>query len=364
MRDDEAMRRALALGEAVRRHTAPNPWVGCVLVRDGEVVGAGASRPAGGAHAEIVALDAAGDRALGATAVVTLEPCAHHGRTGPCADRLVDAGVARVVGALDDPDPNVAGRGFARLRDAGLTVTTGICAVEAEAALAPYLHHRRTGRAYCVAKTAVSLDGRVAAADGTSRWITGAEARADAHELRADSHAIVVGAGTALADAPRLTVRYAEPMPRRPPVRVLFDARGRVPPTGPLFDTELAPTLVLTTASAAPEAVDAWTAAGAKVETVPAGAGGVDLGAALTLLGRDGVLQVMVEGGPTLHAALVAAGLVDRVVAYVAPTALGAGARPMFGSWDAGSLASAHRFTLLDVRRVGDDLRVDLGVPR
>jgi len=360
VRDDEAMQRALALGEQARRRTPPNPWVGCVVVRGGAVVGEGACEPPGGPHAEIVALAAAGDRARGAAAVVTLEPCSHQGRTPPCADALIEAGVTRVVAALEDPDSKVAGTGLARLRDAGIEVTTGVGAHDATDALAPYLHHRRTGRAYCLAKTAASIDGRVAAPDGSSRWITGESARSDAHELRADSQAIVVGAGTALADEPRLTVRDIAQPPLQPPTRVLLDARGRVPAVGPLFDTDLAPTLVVTTHTADPRAVDAWTAAGAKVETVAPAAGGVDLGAVLELLGRDGALQTLVEGGPILHGGFLTAALVDRLVAYVAPVALGARARPMLGTWNAGSLSEAARFRLLDVRRIGADVRIDL----
>jgi diaminohydroxyphosphoribosylaminopyrimidine deaminase/5-amino-6-(5-phosphoribosylamino)uracil reductase len=360
VRDDDAMGRALALAASARRHTAPNPWVGAVLVADGVVVGEGATRPPGQAHAEIEALRAAGARARGATAYVTLEPCAHRGRTGPCADALLDAGVARVVVALQDPDPRVAGRGSERLREAGVEVVTGVRAVDAAAQLAPYLHHRRTGRAYCVLKTATSLDGRIAAADGTSRWITGEEARADAHELRADSNAIVVGSGTALADRPALTVRGARPAPRVPPVRVLLDGRGRVPADGPLFDAA-APTLVVTTERAAAAATDAWRAAGAKVEVVdPAPGGtGVDVDAVLRLLGSLGVIQALVEGGAALHGALLDAGVADHVVAYVAPGVLGARGRPGFGVAGPDSIGGFARWHLLGVRRVGDDLRAD-----
>jgi len=359
------MQRAIALGDAARRRTPPNPWVGCVLVRDGEIVGEGASEPPGGPHAEVVALSAAGDRARGATAYVTLEPCRHHGRTGPCAEALLVAGIGRVVVAIEDPDVRVRGGGLALLRDAGIAVEVGLGAAEATRSLAPYLHHRVTGRASCLVKTATSLDGRVAAADGSSQWITGVEARADAHELRADSQAIVVGAGTALADRPALTVRLArEPVPCQP-LRVLLDARGRVPAQEPLFDTALAPTLVITTTAAPAGVVDAWQAAGAKVEVVDAASdgGGVDLSAALTLLGRDGILQAMVEGGPTLHGALLDAALVDRVVAYVAGAVLGAGGRAAFEGPSAPTLAEAPRFELLDAKVLGGDVRLEYGAP-
>jgi diaminohydroxyphosphoribosylaminopyrimidine deaminase/5-amino-6-(5-phosphoribosylamino)uracil reductase len=361
VRDDDAMGRALTLAAGARRRTAPNPWVGCVLVRDGEVVGAGATQPPGHAHAEAEALAEAGPRARGATAYVTLEPCSHDGRTPPCADALVEAGVARVVVALRDPDPRVSGRGLARLRRAGVDVVEGAGRAEAERQLAPYLHQRRTGTPYVVCKTATSLDARTAAADGTSRWITGPDARADAHGLRADSQAIVVGSGTALADRPALTVRDASPLPVRPPLRVLLDGRGRVPADGPLFDRMLAPTLVITTEATPPERVDAWSAAGARVATVPgARGGGVDLGAALALLAGAGVLQVLVEGGATVHASFMGECRAHRLVAYVAPVILGTEGRAGYGLAGAPTIAAAPRYRLAGVTRVGDDVRLDL----
>jgi diaminohydroxyphosphoribosylaminopyrimidine deaminase/5-amino-6-(5-phosphoribosylamino)uracil reductase len=228
--------------------------------------------------------------------------------------------------------------------------------------LAAYLHHRRTGRAFVVAKVAMSLDGRVAAADGSSKWITSPEARADAHELRADAQAIVIGSGTALADAPQLTVRGVEPPLARPPLRVLLDARGRVAPTGPLFDTALAPTLVVTTDASAPGAVDAWRAAGAKVEVVGAGAGGegVDLDAVFALLGREGVLRALVEGGGRLLGAVASGGHAQQLVVYVAPTLLGTGGVPGFGLSGPATIADAPRWNVVDVAQVGADVRLRL----
>ncbi len=363
MRDDEAMDQALAAGAAARRHTAPNPWVGCVLVRDGEFVGAGASEPAGQAHAEAVALGRAGERARGATAFVTLEPCSHHGRTPPCADALIAAGISRVVAALEDPDPRVAGQGFARLREAGIDVTVGLGADTAARDLAPYLHHRRTGRPFVVAKVATSVDGRAAAADGTSKWLTSEAARADAHELRADSQAVMVGSGTALADRPELTVRDAAVAPLHAPTRVVLDARGRVPASGPLFDPEFAPTLVVTSARGA-DAIDAWRAAGAKVEVVAAGAesDGVDLDETLALLGREGVLQVLVEGGGRLLGALFAGGHVQRLVMYVAPLALGTGGFPALDFAGPGTINDASRLHLTSVKQLGPDARLEYEV--
>jgi len=357
------MARAVALGDAVRRRTAPNPWVGCVLVADGAVVGEGATAPPGGPHAEAAAVAAAGRRAAGATAYVTLEPCAHQGRTPPCTDALVAAKVARVVVALEDPDPQVQGRGVAALRAAGATVDVGPGADAARRSLAPYLHQRRTGRAFCVAKVAVSIDGRSAAQDGSSRWITGPAARADAHELRADAQAVVVGAGTAIDDQPRLTVRDVAAPPPHPPLRVLLDARGRVPALGPLFDPALAPTLVITTAAAPSAAVDEWRAAGAKVEVVEPAPEGVDLAAALQLLGREGVLSALVEGGATLHGRLLEAGLVDQLVVYVGATLLGDEGRPAAATPSPPSIDAAPRLQLTDVTRLGDDVRLRYDLP-
>ncbi|MEX2254532.1 MAG: bifunctional diaminohydroxyphosphoribosylaminopyrimidine deaminase/5-amino-6-(5-phosphoribosylamino)uracil reductase RibD [Acidimicrobiia bacterium] len=364
--DVELMARAVALGAGVRYRTPPNPWVGSVVVADGRIVGEGATEPPGGRHAEVLALATAGDRARGATVYATLEPCPHHGRTSPCAEALIEAGVERVVVAVADPDPRVAGRGIERLRAAGITVDVGVGADAVVDDLAPYLHHRSTGRAFCLMKSAMSLDGRVTAAAGASRWITGEQARAAAHGLRADSQAVVVGSGTALADEPALTVRLAggamEPPhdPPRQPVRVLLDARGRVPASGPLFDPALAPTLVVTTDAAPATATDGWRSAGAKVEVLdPSAAGGVDLPAVLELLGREGVLQAMFEGGPTVHGALLSQDLPDRIVAYLANTVLGPGGRPAFDGGLPAALGDAPRLRLRSARPLGDDVRLE-----
>ncbi len=257
--------------------------------------------------------------------------------------------------ALGDPDERVVGRGFTRLRDAGVEVSTGIAATAAERDLAPYLHHRRTGRAFVVVKVALSLDGRVAAADGTSQWITSEAARTGGHELRADSQAIVVGSGTALADRPSLTVRGVQPVPARPPLRVLLDGRGRVPADGPLFDPALGPTLVITTECASEGAVDAWRNAEAKVEVVPTAypGRGVDLDATFTVLGREGVLQALVEGGGSLIGSIVDGGHACRIVAFVAPVLLGTGGIPGFAFTGPDSIGDARRFDLVDVARAG-----------
>src|SRR5207249_4180635 len=288
-----AMQRAMALAAGVRATTSPNPWVGCVVVTaDGDVF-EGATQPPGGPHAEVVALRAAGERARRATLYVTLEPCCHHGRTPPCTDAIVEADIARVVVAIEDIDRNVGGKGIARLREAGIAVEVGVQREAVEAQLAPYLKHRRTGRPWVVLKLAATLDGRTAAPDGSSRWITGEEARVDAHRLRAESDAVLVGAGTVKADDPELTVRHV-PVDRQPRRVVL----GSAPP-------------------------------GARVHPALGLRG--DLGDVLDELGRRDVLQVLVEGGATVAGAFHRAGLVDRYIVYLAPALFGGDdATPLF----------------------------------
>lgn len=320
--DSAAMQEAIELAAAVRATTAPNPWVGCVVeAADGRRF-TGATRPPGGPHAEAVALAAAGDAARGATVWTTLEPCSHHGRTPPCADALVAAGVARVVVGIEDPDPQVAGRGIERLRASGIEVEVGVGANEVQAQLAPYLKHRTTGRPWVVLKLGATLDGRTGAPDGSSRWITGEAARADAHGLRAESDAILVGAGTVRADDPALTVRHVE---GRDPLRVVLGT--------------------------APE--------GAKVHPALELTG--DLGGVLDELGALGVLQVLVEGGATVAGAFHRAGLVDRYVLYLAPALFGGDdARPLFAGPGAPTMAELWRGEIAEVTPLGPDLRIDL----
>lgn len=359
MDDKQAMAQAVALGEQGRRTSAPNPWVGCLLTQGGGVVGRGFHARAGEPHAEVHALREAGSLAHGATAYVTLEPCSHYGRTGPCADALIQAGVRRVVVAQLDPDSNVAGRGVQRLRDAGVAVEVGEGAQAVAASLSPYLHQRRTGRAYTLVKAAASVDGRTAAADGTSQWITGRAARADVHNLRAESQAVLVGAGTALVDRPTLTARDATPPAVRQPLRVLLDGTGRVPAEGPLFETRLAPTLVITSEQAPAERVEEWLSAGADVERVERTAEGVCLRQALAVLGQRGVLQVLVEGGAAVYGALLRERLINRFVLYVGAVVLGAAGHPLFVGASAPTIAAAPRWRLLGTRQVGADVRLD-----
>jgi diaminohydroxyphosphoribosylaminopyrimidine deaminase/5-amino-6-(5-phosphoribosylamino)uracil reductase len=322
---EELMGLALAAGASVRASTAPNPWVGAALrVVDGRTFTGATERP-GGRHAEVVALDAAraaGAATVGATMAVTLEPCSHHGRTGPCVDALVAGGVTTLHAAVLDPDPLVHGRGVQRLRDADVAVTVGVGAGAAAEQLAAYLHHRRTGRPYVVLKLAASLDGRTAAPDGSSRWITGACARADAHRLRAESDAVLVGAGTVRADDPELTVRHVD---GRDPLRVVL---GTAPQD-------------------------------AKVH--PAREMHGDLVEILTQLGADGALQVLVEGGATVAGEFHRRGLVDRYVVYLAPVLFGGDdARPLFTGAGVPTIDEVWRGEIVRVEQLGGDLRVDV----
>jgi diaminohydroxyphosphoribosylaminopyrimidine deaminase/5-amino-6-(5-phosphoribosylamino)uracil reductase len=361
---ERLMRRALDLAWRGLGRTSPNPMVGAVLAHGEEIVGEGWHEGPGTAHAERMALDAAGDRARGATLHVTLEPCSHHGRTPPCAPAVAAAGVTRVVAAIGDPNPLVDGRGFAMLAAGGVDVIEGVLAEEVSDLVRGFARHVRTGLPYVVLKAATSLDGKAAASDGSARWITGQEARADGHRLRARSGAVVVGAGTALSDAPALTVRlpgYAG----RQPMRVLVDAAGHTPPVGPLFD-DAAPTLVATTTRASEHAVTAWKEAGARVTAYePAEDGRVPLAWLVRNLGEEGIQEVLVEGGPTLGWAFVEAGLVDRVVLYTAAKLIGgAGAPGALGGAGVRSVTDAIPLSLRSVDRLGDDLRVEADVHR
>jgi diaminohydroxyphosphoribosylaminopyrimidine deaminase/5-amino-6-(5-phosphoribosylamino)uracil reductase len=321
------MRAAIEAAAAVRTITSPNPWVGAVIVDErAQIVATGATQPPGGPHAEREALRIAGPAAAGATLVTTLEPCSHTGRTPPCTEAIIAAGIRRVVIGIEDPDPLVAGQGIAALRAAAVDVTLG---VEAEAVieqLAPYLTHRRTGRPYVVLKLAATLDGRTAAPDGTSQWITGSVARADAHRLRAESDAVLVGAGTVRADDPALTVRHVA---GRDPLRVVL---GEAPP-----DARIHPCLELSG----------------------------DLGAVLDDLGRRGVVQLLVEGGATVAHAFHAAGLVDRYVVYLAPAVFGGDdALGLFRGPAAPTIDALPRGRFTSVCQLGDDVRLDVVMER
>jgi len=369
------MGRALDLAARALGHTSPNPVVGAVVVRDGEAVGEGWHARAGDPHAEAVALGAAGDRARGATLYVTLEPCNHHGRTPPCARAVLEAGVRRVVCAVGDPNPRVEGGGCRWLAERGVDVTSGVLEDEARRLNRFFFKWVTTGRPFVTSKTAMTLDGRVATREGSSRWITSAAARARVHEERALHDAVLVGAGTVMADDPRLTVRLEAPdeAPRwyrvpptlaRPPLRVVVDSHGRVPPTARVLDVSAGPVVLCVGAGVC---VDAPRAGGVEVLEAPTVAGRVDLRWLLRALAERGVLSVFVEGGPTLHAALLDAGLSDRLLAFVAPIGVGGrGALPAvrWTSAEAGEEAEGERTPGLALREpimvpLGPDLMLD-----
>jgi len=358
--DEAAMRRALELAELGLATTDPNPRVGCVLTREGRTVGEGWHERAGTPHAEVLALRAAGDQAAGATAYVTLEPCAHFGRTPPCADALVAAGVARVVYAVPDPNPKVNGQGAARLAAAGIVVEAGLLRPEGEAQNPGFLQRLRQGRPWVRLKQAMSVDGRVALASGASRWITGEAARSDVQSWRARSSCILTGSGTVLADDPALNVRVGAE-PRRQPLRVVLDSSLRTPTDARLL-REPGETLLLAASDAAPAeaTVARLQERGARIERVARGARGLDLGAVIERLASLEVNELWIEAGPRLAGAWLDSGLVDEWFVYLAPLVLGSAARPLLELAEPQSIAAARRFEFHDQRAFGPDLRLIL----
>ena len=382
MRDHEFLERAIALARRGIFTAHPNPRVGCVLARDGKIVGEGWHRRAGEAHAEVRALRDAGLRARGSTAYVSLEPCCHHGRTPPCTSALIEAGVVRVVAAVQDPDPRVAGRGLERLRAAGIEAETTDCPEIARAAIeinAGFFRRAAGGRPFVRLKLAASLDGRTALPDGTSRWITGEAARRDVQRWRARAGALLTGSGTVLDDDPRLTIRPTEldcadpgAGPEAPPdpdrlLRVVLDSRLRTPPGAALFASP-APVLVATDSEAGARSARASRLRGAGAEVLAvgstgSGAGGagsdrVDLHALFRLLGERAINEVLVECGPTLAGTLVEGGLVDELLVYLAPTLLGSGSRPLLEIPAPADMASRAALRILASDRIGGDVRV------
>ena len=351
------MQRAIELGQQARYWSAPNPPVGCVLVRDDQEIGAGFTQPAGQAHAEVMALNATGD-ATGATAYVTLEPCSHQGQTGPCASALIDAGVARVVVAVEDPNPQVAGSGIAALRAAGIEVELGEGADQVEADLAGFLLRMRRGHGRITLKIGMSLDGRTAMASGESQWITGEAARADVQRLRAAADLMVTGVGTVLADDCRLTLR-ADELPldgedkdhalAHPPARMVLDSKGRIPTDAQIL--EGGRTTVVTTQNIALDESGQTVVLGADAE------GRVDIGAWVQYLGEQAFNDIMVEAGPTLSGALLEGGWVDRLIIYQAPKLLGDEARSV-AAMNFSAQADAPEFEINEVTRIGADLRI------
>lgn len=328
--DHDLLLRAVARAEHSRLLAPPNPWVGCVIVTPSGTSYEGGTQRPGGPHAERVALAHAGSAAVGATLYTTLEPCSHQGRTGPCTDAIIEAGIARVVYGVQDPDPNVSGTGERVLIDAGISVTGGVAVAEVEQQLQPYLHQRRTGRPWVVLKLASTIDGRTAAPDGTSQWITGPQARQDAHKIRAESDAILVGAGTVRDDNPALTVRgvvASDAKPPREPLRVVL---GKAP-----AGSAINPCLELSG----------------------------ELGDVLDELGRRGIVQLMIEGGATVAGSFQDAGLVNQYVIYLAPALMGGSdGRPLLGGLGAPTMGDVLRGRFDRITKLGEDLRIDLAV--
>lgn len=359
MTDPAADRRFMALAIALGRRGLgqvwPNPAVGCVIVRHDRIVGRGWTAAGGRPHAEPRALAMAGSAARGATAYVSLEPCAHHGVTPPCAGALIDSGVTRVVTALTDPDPRVAGQGHARLAEAGIAVETGVMEAEAREANAGFLIRVAQGRPWLTLKLAATLDGRIATATGESRWITGPEARRQVHAMRARHDAVLVGAGTARADDPALTVRDMGTVPQ--PVRVVLSRHLDLDPDSALARSARDAPVWLCVGDRVPGAArDAWEAAGARLLTCAVEGGGLSVSDAMQKLGGQGLTRVFCEGGGALAASLLSAGVVDELAVFTAGFALGAEGRPALGALGLDRLDQAARFDLADVRPVGPDV--------
>ena len=359
--DESYMREALRLAANARGRTSPNPMVGAVIVRGGVIVGSGWHRAAGEPHAEIHALRMAGALAHGATLYVTLEPCSHHGRTGPCAEAVIAAGIARVVTALSDPNPAVAGGGIERLRAAGIAVVTGVCAEEARRQNEVFLKWVVTKRPFVTLKTAMTLDGKTASRTGASQWITGAAARARVHEWRDEHDAILVGIGTVLADDPRLTVRRTDRAGKNP-VRVVLDSMARTPHDAKLLTDGAARTIIAVTERADPKRTLLLRACGAEVVTC--GEDAVDLPQLLGILGAQELTSVLVEGGGAVHWSFLSAGLADKMRVFIAPLLMGGTDAPTaVGGMGFDSPQAALRLRDMTVEQIGADILVT-GYPR
>ncbi len=346
------MARALELARRGLYTTTPNPRVGCVIVRDGAVVGEGWHERSGEPHAEVHALRAAGERARGATVIVTLEPCAHQGRTPPCGEALVAAGVSRVIAAMEDPNPLVAGKGFTLLRAANVAVESGLMAQEAGELNIGYVSRMTRGRPWVRLKIAASLDGKTALLNGQSQWITGADARRDGHAWRAQACAILTGIGTVKEDNPRLTVRDVE-TPRQP-LRVVVDSRLETPVDAHVLGAGC----VIAAAASHVKPMQALQARGAEIMVLPNAAGKVELRDLMLELGRRGVNELHVEAGYKLNGSLLNEGLVDELLIYMAPTLLGDAARGMFHLPELEVLSGQRRLHIVDVRQIGTDIRI------
>ncbi|WP_208349086.1 bifunctional diaminohydroxyphosphoribosylaminopyrimidine deaminase/5-amino-6-(5-phosphoribosylamino)uracil reductase RibD [Pseudaestuariivita rosea] len=353
--DERFLSLALALGRRGLGRCWPNPAVGCVIVKDGVIVGRGTTAPGGRPHAEVIALAQARDRARGATAYVSLEPCSHQGQTPPCTQALIKAGIARVVAPLDDQDPRVSGTGFQQLRQAGITVTTGLCADQAARDHQGFFLKATAGRPMVTLKLATSFDGRIATATGESQWITGPEARRQVHAMRASHDAVMVGGGTARADDPSLTVRDLG-MPWQP-VRIVVSRKLDIPLDGKLAQTAgQVPVWICHGSDAEPETLARWGDLGARLLPCSLSGRQLDPQSVLQTLGEAGLTRVFCEGGGALAASLLQADLVDQLVGFTAGLALGAEGQPAIGAMGVDALDDAPRFYLSEVRRVGADV--------
>jgi len=351
--DQRHMAEALRLAEKGLFTTTPNPRVGCVIVRDGQAVGAGWHEKTGGPHAEVLALRAAGARARGATAYVSLEPCSHHGRTPPCVDALIEAGIARVVAAMQDPNSQVAGSGFARLRAAGIQVESGLMQDAARALNIGFVSRMSRGRPWVRMKIAASLDGRTALANGQSQWITGPEARRDGHAWRARACAVLTGIGTVRNDDPQLNVREVETT--RQPLKVLVDSQLQLPLSAKLLQSGQ----VLVAAAVENKAsIAALRDKGAEVVVLPNSRGKVELTELMRELARREINEVHVEAGFKLNGSLLGEGLVDELLIYLAPSILGDGACAMFSLPELTDLGEKRLVQFADVQTIGSDLRI------
>jgi len=351
--DEYYMRLALELAAKARGQTGINPVVGCVIVKDGRIVGLGSHLRRGEAHAEIHALNMAGEAARGATVYVTLEPCSHHGLTPPCADRLIEAGVARVVTAATDPNPKVSGRGLGKLREAGIETTVGVLEAESRKLNEAFEKYIRTGLPFVTLKAGATMDGRISAASGDSRWVTGEASREAVHTLRHRHDAIMIGAGTALRDDPSLTTRT--PVPGLDPIRIVVDSKLRLPLRLKVFTDGLAPTIVLTARGVDEGRRRALEAAGVEVIACDARDGRIDLRDAMRKLGERGIGSVLLEGGGGLNGAMLAAGLVDKIAVFYAPKIVGSAGTPLFDWPGAERMAEAVRIVGIEIARYGDD---------
>ena len=358
--DHHYMAQAIRLAEKGLYTTNPNPRVGCVLVNQNEIVGEGWHQVTGGPHAEINALTQAGDKARGATAYVTLEPCAHFGKTPPCCSALIDAGVSRVVAAMEDPNPLVAGKGMEQIAQAGIQVQSGLLEAEARALNPGFIKRMREGLPFIRAKLAMSLDGRTAMASGESKWITGSEARQDVQRLRARSSLIMTGIGTVLADDPNMTVRLPE-VDITPPWRMVIDPHLSTPFDARILDQANHPTLIVTTSTDS-SLIKPLECAGAEVMIVPELQGNIDLAALMQELARREINEVHLESGAILSGSMLRSGLVDEIVIYMAPKLMGNTARGLFHTPGLDRLADAVNLDIQDIRAVGDDWRITAGV--